>query len=148
MEAVIWQQVQKMCSSRWGSLQFADPDAFSQFDPLFQRMTKADKKAKGASRDTSYALFRSGKTIDEIARIRNVVVSTVEGHLSAFVRTGTIAAEELVQPEKIEAINKVINQVGAENAGLIKSKLGDSFSFHEVRVAMNHWYFTRQKETA
>jgi hypothetical protein len=148
MEAVIWQQVQKMCSSRWGSLQFADPDAFSQFDPMFQRKTKAEKKSRGSSRDTSYALFRSGKTIDEIARIRNVVVSTVEGHLSAFVRTGIVAAEELVKPEKIEAINKVINQVGAESAGLIKSKLDDSYSFHEIRVAMNHWYYTRQKQTA
>ena len=92
-------------------------------------------------------LFKTGITVEEIALIRKLAISTVQSHLALAVKTGDISANELMDASKIESILEVIEKVGVESAGLIKSQLGEEFSFHEIRVVMNH-YFYMQKQTA
>lgn len=150
VESVIWQQVQKLAGSRYGQLHFADPNAYHRYDPALQKVTVKKTEiasSKGGSNKLTLELFKEGKTIDEIASMRSLAISTVEGHLAPFVLTGEIEARELVEEAKIESILKVIEVVGPASAGSIKSRLGESFSFHEIRVAVNH-YRHMNKQTA
>ncbi|MDD4192673.1 MAG: AAA family ATPase, partial [Mangrovibacterium sp.] len=47
------------------------------------------------TRQLSYALFKSGKSVAEIARERQMAASTIEGHLTYFVGTGELALDRL-----------------------------------------------------
>lgn len=147
LEQIIWQHMHKLLSAKWESTSFADPGAFKQFTPATPKKTKSSaKEPKILSRHTSFELFRSGKSIEEIARLRNITPGTVEGHLSYYVTTGEISASELVPMDKIQPILKVIETIGSESTGLIKSKLGEEFSFFEIRIALNHYFFSRKKQ--
>ena len=146
VEFSVWQQLQKLVTASWGSLNFSDPGMYKKFEPG-KKVKKQDipKQEKISSSQTSFILFREGKTIDEIASLRNMTVGTIQTHLTSFVRSGEIQAEELVPLERLEKIIELIYQEGAESAGRIKNRLDESFSYYEVRVAINQFYFLKKQ---
>jgi uncharacterized protein YpbB len=145
VEGMAWTQVQRLLQAKYGELTFGDPEKYSELSPGGGEEKSKSKEPKGASQETTFDLFIEGKTIEEIAQLRSMAVSTIEGHLAPLVRIGRVRAESLVAPKKLEAILKMIEEFGNERAGFIKTRLGDDFSFHEIRVAMNHYSYSRQK---
>lgn len=101
------------------------------------------KKQKGDSQRVSLDLFKEGKTLERIATLRNLAMSTIEGHLAEFVATGEINVLKILAPEKLDVILKAI---AAEKENLtatnVKNKLGDEYTFGEIRIAMAYAKFT------
>jgi uncharacterized protein YpbB len=97
---------------------------------------KTEKEPKGQTKLLSLNMFKKGKTIEEIAFERQMAASTIEGHLAHFVEFGELDVFELLSPEKFKAIEKVVKQSESTLYGPIKAKLGDDFSYSEIRFAM------------
>jgi hypothetical protein len=99
-----------------------DDVTFELPDPVFKKRTseaekekspqktkeKKPKKEKGSSQLKSLTLFKEGKTITEIAEIRNLAPGTIEGHLFRFVHMGEIGIEDLLSKKEIKEIKKVL----------------------------------------
>ncbi len=106
-----------------------------------QPKKKASQKL-GASRrstyQTSFDMFRSGMSIPDIARARDLGVSTIEGHLSRYIASGEMALDELVPIEKIAAIQKAVEECDNEEGWLspVKEMLGDDYTYGEIRAVM------------
>jgi len=84
----------------------------------------------------TFNLYRSGKSIPEIASERSLAVTTIEGHLSYFVQTGDIDVLEFVREEKIPVIKDVIESYGYEKLSPLKEVLGDDYSYGEIRAVI------------
>ncbi len=80
--------------------------AAKEVNPKRERKEKSLEE-KTPSNVISFNLFKEGKTIDEIAKERNMAVSTIEGHLSAFVANGEIDINKMVSTEKQMLIKDV-----------------------------------------
>ncbi len=52
----------------------------------------------------AFTLFKSGKTVTDIAATRGLTVATIEGHLSYYIYNGTIDLHAIVKEEKIPLI--------------------------------------------
>ena len=106
--------------------------------PALYTQPRKKKQPKGASTKVSYKLFREGKTIDAIAKLRNISPSTVETHLSDLIITGEIDIYELVPETKLpiilEALNKFEPSLGLTT---VKEALGENFTYGEIRAALN-----------
>ena len=87
----------------------------------------------------SLQLFTSGKSIAEVAKARNLTVSTIESHLSHFVYEGKLAVTQLVAKEKIPGITEVIKQYGYQSLGVLKEVLGEAASYGEIRAVVNEY---------
>jgi len=98
------------------------------------------------SRRLSLQLFREGKSVREIATTRGFVNSTIEGHLASFIQTGEIDIHELIPETKMNEILEVFKEVGGNAALPIKEKLGEDYSFGEIRMVMNYHYWRLAKE--
>ncbi|HRQ52445.1 MAG TPA: helix-turn-helix domain-containing protein, partial [Agriterribacter sp.] len=97
------------------------------------------KPKKGDTQRMSLELFREGKSIAEIAGLREMAVSTIEGHLARFIPTGEIKITDIVPEEKIQTICKAIEETGAGfSTSSVKEKLGDAYSYSEIRAVMAH----------
>lgn len=95
------------------------------------------KPQKGDTRRMSLAMFKEGKSIGEIARIRELTTGTIEGHLSGFIPTGEIKITDIITEEKIAVIRKAIEETNAGNAtSPVKERLGDDFSHGEIRAVL------------
>ncbi len=81
-------------------------------------------------------MFQSGQTVEEIAKERKFVVSTIESHLVPFIESGEIDAEKFVTQEKIEFITRVVSEMQTQKLTEIKAKLGEEYSFMDIKVAL------------
>jgi hypothetical protein len=97
------------------------------------------KTPKGESNRISLHLFKAGVPVAEIASRRGLALTTVEGHLAAFITTGEISIKELVPEDKIEFIRVALLELADESKlGPVKARLGDAFSFGEIRAVQQH----------
>jgi hypothetical protein len=101
---------------------------------------KKDKKERPSSTSQTYQItlemFKSGKDIGEIATMRELAISTIESHLARFVASGELSMEELVDQEKAKNIEVVITAVGDSGLSAIKEKLGDEYSYGEIKIVL------------
>lgn len=143
-EAIILQQFNKLNKIVFGDLVFVQYEAPTvKAQPAATTKHKKEKPVKGASNRDTLALFREGKSPEEIAALRNLAISTVESHLSSFIYTGELQLDELIPPSRSQIILGAIDEAGM-TATAIKYKLKDDFSYGEIRAVMNH--YRRQQE--
>src|SRR5260221_6013223 len=104
-----------------------------------------EKKAAGAStsqvnagpstRQLTLDLYRQGRSIEEIARERNLKSSTIISHLVELIEAGeAIDVEELIQPEHYEVIADALQRAGGDALRPVKDFLGDEYSYDEIRL--------------
>ena len=93
-------------------------------------------KKKGETHAESFRLFKEGKTMAEIATERNLAVSTIETHLTRFVKWGDIKIEELVSREKLVLIEAALTDFKGSSITPVKQQLNDDVSFGEIRLVM------------
>ena len=94
-------------------------------------------KAGLSSQETSFELFKSGKTVSEIAGERGMAVSTIEGHLAHFVGTGELGLDQVVEPKKSKAILDFIENHQTRGMNEIRAALGNDYSYSEIRFVVN-----------
>ena len=109
------------------------------------RVWKKEKPKKKPTSEISFELYKSGKTVEEIAEERGLVPGTILGHLCAYIPEGKVKAESLLDSLKLEQICKVIDIKGTESSGVIKAALGDEFSYGDVKIALAHYKLNHSK---
>jgi len=102
------------------------------------RESKSAKPKKGDSNKMSLQLFREGKSVQEIAKIRELAASTVESHLAAFILTGEIDVHEILSPQKVITILKAIEETEGAGSSAVRNALGENYSYSDIRAVQNY----------
>ena len=89
------------------------------------------------TRNESYSMYRSGKSIGEIAHERGLSPTTIEGHLTFFIQSGKIDVHEFVTQEKIRIIQDAIESYGIEKLSVLKEVLGDGYTYNEIKAVIS-----------
>src|SRR5207248_4171759 len=108
------------------------------------------KPSSGLSSTASRTLdlFREGRDLEAIAAVRGLTQSTIEGHLADAIEYGEVAdVGTLVAPDRQRAIELALEAVGADYLTPIRKRLGDDFSYGEIRLARAA-YLRRQTNRA
>ncbi|PUZ30545.1 Helix-turn-helix domain-containing protein [Chitinophaga costaii] len=99
------------------------------------------KSKRGASLNKSIKdtleMIQSGKTVVEIASIRNLAISTIETHVLDVAQKGLISVDKILNAEKLDTISEAIMVFGGD-VYKIREHFGDTFSFFEIRLAICH----------
>ncbi|HYJ65743.1 MAG TPA: helix-turn-helix domain-containing protein, partial [Parafilimonas sp.] len=102
---------------------------------------------KEDTKTTSYKLFKEGKTVAEIAQLRNLAASTIESHLAHFISKGILSVHELVQKEKFILIEPHLENFESGASIIpIKEKLGGEISYGEIRMVLASKQWEKMKE--
>lgn len=151
LDNIVYQQILNICKSETlikNALVHSDFDQ-DDFFKLIKAIDrpKADEeiikasKEKKDSANQSFNLFLSGKTIEEIAEERGLAISTIEAHLSKYVRLGEVDISEFVEEDKVELIIDAINELSNLNLSPLKGYLGDEVSYSELRFVTNYFMY-------
>lgn len=108
--------------------------------PLYGQMTKQVKergKDKTPTAEISFAMYKEGKTLQEIAEARGLVEGTIAGHMASYVERGELKVLDFLPQQKLD---KILNKIkeGLTNSGEIKATLGDEVSYVEIKLALAH----------
>lgn len=148
LRQLIANKLKAIQQASYGDIQFYQPteeevEAVETFKKPAVR--KKEKREKGSSLKDTLVAFREGQNQKVIAETRGLAESTIEGHLAQWVKSGEIQIEELLSNEKIEAIRKAL-ETTTENATPVKQRLGEAYSYGEIRMVVNHLAWLAKKE--
>jgi ATP-dependent DNA helicase RecQ len=119
--------------------EYSLPTRMELKQPARAKKTKAPKitvvrEKASDTKKVSYDMYRSGKTISEIAAERELALTTIETHLSYYVGTGDLDVNELVKEEKQELIAAAAIKHGRLSLKLLKDNLPEGISYGEIRM--------------
>ncbi|MEY4929506.1 MAG: helicase RecQ [Bacteroidota bacterium] len=101
-----------------------------------KRVRKERLERDTDTRQKSRELFQMGESIERIAELRNLSVSTIESHLAFYVQQGTLSIDEVMDKAKIKNIQNAIEQTDGKALSPIKELLGDGYSYGEIRMVV------------
>ncbi len=94
---------------------------------------------RSASMGESLTLWKELKSIDAVARTRNLSPNTIAGHLAMAVEAGQVEVNEVLAPDKLEAISALLpDELTGVFMSPIKEQLGDWVSFNDIKYAVAH----------
>jgi ATP-dependent DNA helicase RecQ len=102
---------------------------------------KRERKEKSVEEKTptniiSFNLFKEGKSVPEIAKERNMAISTIEGHLASFIANGEIDINKMISKEKQLLITEAAKIHGRESFKTLKDNLPENITYGEIRMVM------------
>ncbi len=132
LEFSIRTRLEELQNARFGDVEF-----IVQKVPARAIPQSSKRGEKGSTVRETLALFRMGKSVDEIARIRSLASGTIESHLAMMVKSGDLGILELMDQKKLDEILKAAEGLEANSLSAVKGKLGAGYSYGEIRAAMN-----------
>ncbi|MEC5157874.1 DNA helicase RecQ [Chryseobacterium sp. MP_3.2] len=104
--------------------------------PKKYRAPKQTNKSEAGTYTITFQLYKAGNSVEEIAKIRNLSLNTIQNHLANFVEVGTIKASELMDIKKIDPIISIAKTQTIQSLKAIKEELGEEFSYFEIHIAV------------
>lgn len=95
------------------------------------------KKKKGDTKKESLELFKSGKTISEIANVRELNENTIFGHLTSYIKTGEVEVVDLIPITHYKELKALIPKTKFENLSDLKHQLDEKYSYGELRLVLD-----------
>ncbi|HEY6586331.1 MAG TPA: helix-turn-helix domain-containing protein, partial [Candidatus Methanoperedens sp.] len=90
---------------------------------------------KQSSESITLEMLDQGMNLDEITLKRNLSLNTIYLHIEKLILSGeNITIEKLIKKEKVELILSALTETGGEALKPIKERLGDNFSYGEIRL--------------
>ena len=116
-----------------------------------QKPKKAKKEKvadiiKESTTTQTFNLYKQGFSVAEIAAQRNLAPSTIDSHLAQLVTANEVDVFKLVDAKKINNILDAIEANKSDVASVLKTQLGEDFSFSELRYGINYWKYLQKKK--
>jgi len=89
---------------------------------------KKEKKPKGYSQRVTLQMFRDGKSIEEIAAVRDLTSSTIAGHIAEMVNIGELTIEQAIPSGVMTILDKVSEDITSADRKPEYSSLRDSLA--------------------
>ena len=154
-----------LCAVSYGDIVFLkEENAYLEYLPVLPDPPAKPKKEKKSSepkqiepptetyQHKSVTLLKEGKTVEEIALIRNIEASTIIGHLGTFMLEGEIKLTDILPQERIDSILSIIKNednnfdlvIDAstndyQNIQAIWDILGKDYSYNEIKFVYKDW---------
>lgn len=94
------------------------------------------KRKKGDTKKESLSLFQSGKSVQEIADVRELNINTIIGHLASFIPSGEVEIKDLIPETHYNELKEIIPQKTFENLSDLKHQLDDKYSYGALRLVL------------
>jgi len=142
-------QIERLRDARFGDIVFHTVSEAEQdeVDTVKKATVKKEKAEKGSSLRETLALYRAGKTLEEISKHRGLAISTLEGHLAQLVKLGELDIHELMEDQRLEVILDVLNSTGSTSMTMAKQKLGEGYSYGEIKAVLNYRELSKQGDS-
>ncbi|WP_138204796.1 DNA helicase RecQ [Haloimpatiens lingqiaonensis] len=96
-----------------------------------------NKNAKTPSHYITYDMYCQGKSLEDIAKERNIILRTVEDHIvKCYMEGKELDINEFVPKEYMEIIKKAIYKVGTEKLKPIKDELPEEVKYFWIKLVM------------
>jgi uncharacterized protein YpbB len=138
IEQDCWTRIERLYGARFlderlyaGKTRHRREDAI----PIVTSVT-AQKSEKGGTYRDTLALFRQGKTAQEIAEIRGLKVGTIKAHFARWIANGEIDVKDVLPMSTIELVRNFLAENAGATVSAIRTATGDKFDYNDIRMVV------------
>lgn len=102
------------------------------------QMEKPTAQPKKNTKEISLELWKEYGEIARIAIEREMVITTIEGHLAHYVQTAELPVSDFVSPDKLKRLTAFFERNGMMSLSEAKAKLGQQISYRDLKFVMAH----------
>lgn len=114
-----------------------------------QKERKAEKvDSKIPSAHISLQMYKEGKDIESIAKHRSLAASTIEGHLTEFIRTGDVNIHAFADATTVKIIAACLDANPEKKHSEVRTMLDNAYSFAQIKAVANHLIWKENKNEA
>jgi len=95
---------------------------------------KVSKKDKISTYDQTLAMLKDGKTVEEIAKERQLGETTIYGHCVRLIRLEKLELDEVLEKDRIAALSEIFGQYDGMSLTPLKEKVGEDFTWEELKL--------------
>ena len=107
---------------------------------IFDDLDDLEKPAKAPKVDTKEVtrnmFINDGLTVEQIAKRRGLVISTIISHLCPYVAQGEIEPTDIMTTEHVETIANYLKNNPKQSLTTVREALNNEFSYDEIRLVM------------
>ena len=107
---------------------------------IFDDLDDLEKPAKAPKVDTKEVtrnmFINDGMTVEQIAKRRGLVISTIISHLCPYVAQGEIEPTDIMETEHVEIIANYLKNNPKQSLTTVREALNNEFSYDEIRLVM------------
>lgn len=108
----------------------------------FPIATVAPPKApKVNTKEVTLNLYKTGKSIKEIATTRSLTEGTITGHLGHYVAKGELSVFDLMEKTKVTTLEQILNANTDLTFTQLKVKYNDEYSYEDMRMVSSYLKF-------
>jgi hypothetical protein len=98
---------------------------------------KIPKLQKGGTKKVSLELYKSGKTVFEIAKERSLSTGTITEHLAFFIPSKEVKITDLISEIHYKELKELIPKMAFENLSDLKHQIDEKYSYTDLRLVLN-----------
>ncbi len=101
-------------------------------------LNKPQKPKKGETYELTLELFKTGRSLEEIAAARNLKLSTIQGHMTRWLEDKTLDIYQLMEEKRVENLLKFFNKNKDESLNDLVHNAPTNPSYTEMRWIRIH----------
>lgn len=136
--ALVRAHAQRLCS-----IFLEDEIMFDGKPGYFSATAPVKEKPSVNSAWESKLLYDKGISLENIASVRGLALTTIEGHIAQFIKTGDVDIKKMVSEEKVIAIQAAFVELQTTSLTPVKEKLGSDYSYGEIRMVFNYMEYLK-----
>jgi hypothetical protein len=95
------------------------------------------KKEKGGTFRDSLDLYKQGKSIEQIADVRKLTISTIKSHFARWIQAGEIDLNDVLNPAKADRLKRYMQEHKGATATSIKSHFGNEYDYGDIAMVQS-----------
>ena len=95
---------------------------------------KVAKKDKISTYDQTLEMLKEGKSVEEIARERQLGETTNYAHCVRLIRLEKLELDEVLERDRINALSDVFDEYNGMSLTPLKEKVGNDFTWEELKL--------------
>lgn len=95
---------------------------------------KSAKEVKKPTTQITYEFWLDKNSIEEIALMRKLTVTTIMGHFTKLIQEKKVNISDIMPKDKLETLTKAFKGYKEESLTPMKEQLGEEFSYDELRM--------------
>ncbi len=104
------------------------------------------KKEKGGTFQDTLDLYRQGISVEEIASVRGLALSTIKSHLSKWILEGEIDVRNILPEEMVKQVENYMEANNVLSVSPLLEHFGDKYDANDMRMVVNSMLYKRKSE--
>ncbi len=138
LDTVFVNKLQEIERLKFGDSPFYTGTSFYQETQHTAAVPQKNTTEKGATYRDTLKLYQEGKSIEEIAALRALAVSTIESHFLKWIQLGDLEAKEFISEADMETIQSYIKNNTVNSLTELKNHFQDKYSFFQLRICLTN----------